>query len=265
MQFKGGKGAASSAGMDCLIDFTKQEMTLLDAAGKRYATLPAAKAGDEMAAAMPAMPDQAKAMMAAMKVHYDSKLTGQTATIQGVDAEERQMEITVEMPAMPNAPAGPMSRVVLHLWMPKAGEAIKNPAIREVAGYNLFAYATMNPAQMLGKMFQQMPGFGDVFTGMTNDMKTASAPVMLRMEMEMYMPMLAMIAKQNPQAAAMFGPGFDPEAALMTAKQELTEVSTAAVPDSVFQIPEGYKTAPASDIMKDIVAKTQSQMGVKKP
>jgi hypothetical protein len=265
MQFKGGKGLNSASGITSISDFTKQEITLLDKEGKRYATVPAAKIADEMTAAMPQLPEQAKAAMASMKSHYSSKPGTSVATIQGVEAEEKQMEITVDMPAIPNVPAGPMMRLVMHVWMPKAGEALKNAAIREIAGHNLFAYTTMNPAATMAKMFQQMPGFLDAFDGMMKDLQSAGVPVILRMQMEMYMPMIGAMMKQNPQAGAMFGAGFDPDAAFVTMSQDLAEISTAAIPDAVFQVPEGFKQVPASDILKDMVTKMQAQAAPASP
>jgi hypothetical protein len=119
MQFKGGKGLSSVMGITSIVDFTKQEITLVDKEGKRYATVPAAKIADEMTAAMPPVPEQAKAAIASMRSHYSPKPAGSVATIQGVEAEEKQMEITVDMPAMPNVPPGPMMRMVMHVWMPK--------------------------------------------------------------------------------------------------------------------------------------------------
>ena len=254
LQLKAGKGYSSFSGLTSIYDFSKNEITLIDAAGKRYATLPAADFADQMVAAMPAMPAQAKAMMASMKTHFDSKSTGKAETIQGIEGEERQMEITVDAPAMPNVPPGPMMRMVIHFWTAKPSEAMKNPAVRELVGYHLFASSTMNPIEMMGKMLQQMPGFSDAFEGMMKDFQKSGTPMVLRTQLEMYMPMIAAMMKANPQANP-FGAGFDAEAPLMTMTQELAELSTASVPDSVFQIPEGYKQAPASDILKDMMAK----------
>jgi hypothetical protein len=257
MQLKGGKGYSSAGMLTAIVDFTKQEITLIDKDGKRYATVGVNNFADQMAAAMPAMPDQAKAMMAAMKSHFTSKTTGATETISGVESEERQLEITVDMPAMPNVPEGPMMRMVMHLWTAKQSEVMKNPAIRELAGYNLYSYSVLNPIGMMEKMFQQMPGFGDAFTGLVKELKSGGTPAMTRMQMELFMPMIAAMAKQNPQAAAMFG-NFDGESPLMTMTQNLSELSSAAVPESVFQMPEGYKSVPPADIIKMMFGKAMA-------
>jgi hypothetical protein len=259
LQIKGGKGLSSAMGITAIVDFAKQEITLVDKEGKRYATVPAAKIADEMTVAMPPVPEQAKAAMASMKSHYSSKPGGGVATIQGMEAEEKQMELTTDMPARPNVPTGPMMRMVMHVWTPKP--PLKNPAIREIAGINLFTFATMNPAAMMAKIFQQMPGFGDAFEEMMKDVQSAEVPVVLRMQAEIYMPVIGAILKQNPQASAELGAGFDPDAPFGTSNLDLAEISTAATPDSVFQVPESFKQVPASDILKDMMARLAPAAG----
>ncbi len=254
LQLKGGKGFSTFNGFTSIYDFTKQEITLLDSSGKQYATLPAADFADQMMAAMPEMPAQAKTMMASMKTHFDSKMTGKTDTIRGIEGEERQMEITVDAPAMPNVPPGPMMRMVMHFWTAKQSETMRNPAVRELVGYNLFASATMNPVEMMAKMLRQMPGFSDAFEGMMKEFQKGGTPVVLRTQFEMYMPMIGAMMKANPQANP-FGAGFDADAPLMTMTQELAEVSTATVDSKVFEVPAGYKQAPPADILKEMVAK----------
>jgi len=69
--------------------------------------------------------------------------------------------------------------------------------------------------------------------------------------------MIAAMMKANPGASP-FGADFDANAPFMTMNQELAEISTASIPDSVFQIPEGYTAAPAADILKDMIARMQA-------
>jgi hypothetical protein len=164
-----------------IIDFTKQEITLLDQAGKRYATVPAEQYGDELARSMPEMPAGGKAAMAEMKGHAESKATGHMATIQGVECEEREIVMTVDLPAMPDGPAGAMMRMAMHLWTAKASEAARVPAIGELAGYDLFSIG-MDPVTSMAKTFQQVPGFGDALSALMKEVKSGGASVFLRMQ-----------------------------------------------------------------------------------
>ena len=99
--------------------------------------------------------------MAAMKFGADSKMTGRSATIQGIEADERELVITIEGPPMPNVPPGPMMRMVVQFWTAKDAETMRVPAIREVTGYNLWAYAADESAvRDWRRCFKQMPGHG---------------------------------------------------------------------------------------------------------
>jgi hypothetical protein len=256
MKFKNGRGYSSSGQFTSNCDFVKQEITILDLAGKRYATVGFDKFADEMAAAMPRMPQEVTSATAAMKTHIESKVTGQTAAIQGIEGEEHQVEMTVDAPATPNMPQGPMMRIVMHFWMAKASEAMRVPAVRELAGYNLFTVATLNPISSMRKMVQQVPGFGEGFAALMKEFQSG-AYVTLRLRMEVFMPMIGAMAKQLPAGNNPFGAGFDAEAPFLEMNQELAEISTASIPDSVFEIPQGYAPVAAADILKDMLSRIQ--------
>jgi hypothetical protein len=72
----------------------------------------------------------------------------------------------------------------------------------------------------------------------------------LRVHMDMFMPAMAAMMQRMPAA--------DPDAPFMQMNQEVVELSTTPVPDSVFQIPEGYQEAAASDLIKGLLAKSQA-------
>ena len=249
LRLKGGKGFSSSMGFNSIIDFTTREITLLDTAGKRYAKMPYDQYGEEVARAMPEMPAEARAAMPSMKTDISpARVTGRTAVIQGVEAEEREIAVSIEGPAMPNMPAGPMVKMVVQLWSAKPGEVMRVPAIRELTGYSLWSYTTMNPAAFMGKTMKQIPGFADIFEPLMKE--TMKGATVLRVHMDMFMPAMAAMMQRMPAA--------DPDAPFMQMNQEVAELSAAPVPDSVFQIPEGYQEAPASELIKGLLAKSQA-------
>jgi hypothetical protein len=256
IQLKGGKGLYTAAGFNSIVDFTTQEMTLLDATGGRYAKVTADQLGDALAGAMPKIPAEASAIMASMKTDVSpAKVTGRTAVIQGVEAEEREIVISIGGPAIPNMPAGPLVRMVMQMWTAKPGEVLRIPAIRELTGYSLWSYATMNPTAGIEGMMKLMPGLADTVTPLMKEMQKGTT--ILRTHVEMFMPMMAAMLKQMPAGANPTGGSLDPDAPLMQMNTEAVELSSATVPDSVFQIPEGYREAPASDVVKTMFAKFQ--------
>jgi hypothetical protein len=68
--------------------------------------------------------------------------------------------------------------------------------------------------------------------------------------------------KQHSESMPM-GAGFDPDSPLMQVNKELVEISTAAIPDSVFQVPEGFQSAPVADIIKDQIAAMQGTVSLR--
>jgi hypothetical protein len=79
-----------------IADFNNQEIVLLDTGGQRYATLPLKQLADELGKGMAAMPPEARAAMASIKIAVEAKGTGRTTEIQGVVAEEKEVVITME-------------------------------------------------------------------------------------------------------------------------------------------------------------------------
>ncbi|HTX36214.1 MAG TPA: hypothetical protein VME43_14390 [Bryobacteraceae bacterium] len=252
VQLKNGRMFYSSGNLVSIADFTKHEITLLDPAGKRYATIPADRYADEMARAMPPMNAQSKAAMASMKGHSESRATGRTDTIQGVEGEEHEVTISVDSAGMPNVPAGPMMRMVMHLWTAKAGEAARVPAIGELTRYDLLSFGGADPVSTMSKAFEQIPGFADTFSAFLKGLRSGGSPVILRVQMEMFLPMLTALMQQMPAGSTPAG-GFDAAGALAHITHEVSSISTDPIADSVYQIPEGYQAVPAADILKDIM------------
>ena len=256
VRMKGSKAYTTAGNWIQIFDFVKEEVTLIDPAHRTFATLPVSQLSDRMAGAMPQMtteqtPDVQQAM-ASIKSKVDSKMTGKTAEIQGVQAEEREVTVTLDLP-MPAATTqtGPSVRLAMHIWTAKKEEALRVPAIRELTGYQVWQRYVMNPAGMLAKMFGKMPGMSNTIGPMFDELYK-NPSVILRMHMEMYMPLLAALAKQKAgqgQAA----PAIDPDAPLMEMNQEVVELSSAPVDASLFEIPKDYAAVPADDMIREMV------------
>ena len=232
-----------------LFDFVKKEVTLVDPETKTFATFPIEQLSDKLAGALPQpkstqSPDVQQAL-ASIKSQVDSKATGKTAEIMGVQAEEREITITMDLPLMA-AQAGPGLKLVMHIWNARKEEALRVPAIRELTGYQAWQRYVMNPTGMLDKMFAKLPGMSNTFTPMFEEM-CKNPSVILRMRMEMYVPFLAAFAKRSAgqgQASAA-----DPDAPAMSVTQEVAELSSAPVDASLFEVPKDYTVVSADEII----------------
>ena len=142
-QWKDGKGISAIGKVKTIVDVAKGQLTLIDPENKRITTATPAEFMEQMTKGIGELPEQARAALAAMKVTTESKATGRTETIRGVQSEEQEVTMSMEGPPMPNAPPGPMMKMSLQLWTAKAAEVLRIPALRELTGYNIWSFATM--------------------------------------------------------------------------------------------------------------------------
>lgn len=262
-RLKNGKGVSSANGFTTTVDYSTKEVTIMDAATMRYAKMAYQQFVDETFKAIPETPANAKGALASLKTSVsDARLTGRSAVIQGVEAEEREMVVSIEAPAIPNmpAPAGPqpaspMMRMVVQFWTSKPAAALSNPAIHELAGYAAYQDATMNPLGAIDRLTKVMPGFADALQPMLTQIRAGGT--LLRMHMDFFMPAMAPILQQMAAGRDPGAPALDPEAPLIQMNQDLVELSTDPVPDSAFQVPEGYQEVPPSEMIQASLAKAK--------
>ncbi len=215
LRLKNGKGFSSTSGFSSIIDFPTKELTVLDPATMRYAKMTSEQFLDEAAKAIPEIPAAARDAMASMKTSVlATRLTGRTAMIQGVEAEEREIVISVEGPG---APAAVSMRMVMQLWTAKASEVLRVPAIRELTGYSLYTFATTNPIASIEKMMKQLPGFGSAFEPIMKETQTGTP--LLRMHVDIFMPGMAAMLKNMTAAGNGAAAGLDETAPLFQLNQ----------------------------------------------
>lgn len=244
IRMKATKAYSDGGGFQCIVDFAKGELTLLDPAHKRFTTLPAGQFTDKLNAAMPQLPEEARKAMEAVKLTFDSRETGRTDTIHGIQAVEREAVLAMEM--TPPGKDQPLSimKMVIRIWTAKPEEALRVPAIRELTAYNLWTGYLINPTGQAGKFLAAIPGAGDGLGRLAAQVSENKA-VMLRMYTEVYTPVVGQMQGEEL-------PGFDPNTPMVRITQEVSELSTASVEDAAFQVPEGFQAIPVDEIMKGI-------------
>ena len=124
IQMKGNKAYTTSGNWIQIFDFVKQEVTLVDPARKTFATFPVSELADRMAGVMPEATSKemqaAQQAMASIKTDVSSKMTGKQAQIQGVQCEERELTLTMDVPLPTTVnQTGPTMKMVMHIWTPK--------------------------------------------------------------------------------------------------------------------------------------------------
>ena len=236
-----------------IIDSSKNQVILIDTDGKRYA---AASMADYLAqiarstAGAPQMPDAARQILQNMQFKFESHDTGRSEKIQGIDADEKELLFTMTIPIP--APGGNGNGIDItgkfSMWKPKPGEIERVPALREMSSYYEQSRKTGNDAaSLMTKMFTAFPGMSDKMSGLVGELQQGGS-VMLRLHGEFAMPgMAAMLAQAKAKGAQV--PSI-PDGPLFEFSSSVKELNTDPVPDSVFQVPEGYQQAPLADVIK---------------
>jgi hypothetical protein len=271
LRMKNGKAWSHANGMTSITDLKTQQMTLIDSENQTISTLGAGELADKLGALVAAQQEQMKGklpeearkhmdeMLSSMKITTDSKKTGRTETIQGVQADERQITITIEIPPPPGVSQTlPSQKIVMALWTAKPEEIVRNQAIRELAGYTQWTNIFMNPAGMIGKITGAIGAAGKGIESITKEL---SGGVLLRMQMSMYMTASPEVMQAIAKAKGSGAP-VDPNAPIMEMTTEVSQLSTAPVDDAVLQVPADYKTIDASDFLKNML---QRQMAAYAP
>ena len=249
VRIKGNKAYSTQGNMTSIMDLTTQDMTLIDTVHKRFAKVSASQYAEQVKAAIPAMPTEARTALASMKTSVDTRSTGRTATIQGIQSEEHEFVLTMDLPPGGPPQAGPLMKMLMQIWTAKREEAQRVPALQEFQNYTASATSTMNPMEMVKQVFSALPGLGDSFGSMIAEMSKSDS-MSMRMHTEVTMPFLAAMAQQGVPLP----PGFDPSAPVIQMNQELVELSTDPVDGALFEIPQDYQPAALEEILKGAVA-----------
>jgi hypothetical protein len=251
IRIKGNKAYSSQGNLTSILDLMTQNLVLMDAANKRFAAVPAGQYTEQLKSAVAVVPEQARSVLATMKSNLESRSTGRTTAIQGIQAEEREFVLTVDMP-LPGGPTAPtpFMKMVMQIWTAKPEETQRVPALQELRNYTASASSALNPADMIKQLLSVMPGMGDSLGAMIE--MTKNGGMMLRTHTELSAPILAMIAQQAPGRGLPVG--LDPNAPLMQMNQEVVEITAGVLEDALFQVPADYQPASLDEILKGAIS-----------
>jgi TonB family protein len=240
---KGKKTYTALGRMVLIVDHDRGVITLMDQKERRFGTAPIAAYGDKIAEAqkqrMPVLPAQAQQMFDNMKFDAKTERTGQTAKIQGINAEETLLTVTMEIPN-PSGMSMQM-RMEMRQWTASAEEVDRNPALKELEIYGELQKAGADPMAMMTKSLATIPGMADKLRDAVREMTKNSGKAMLRVQTAVYMPQMALIAG---------GAGDQP---FTEYNMELAALSNAPLADSRFEVPADYQSAPVEDLIGQLL------------
>ena len=264
IQIKGDKGYSNAGLAASLMDFTKQQITVLDPTHKVFATVYIKDFPGEIGAAMPTMPaipPAAQKILESIKSSFSVRKTGRTDTILGVQVEESELTLTIQLPVPADLPLPPgmfqpgeivtIMKMVMQIWSATPSEVQRVPALNEL-GSHMSATRLMNPAGWMQQVLGRLPGFGEGAAPMLDYFSKSTTP-MLKSHTEIYMPVMAKVS-QLLQAQGQKPPiAFDANAPLAETNTEVVEISDAALDDSIFVVPADYQATTLTDLFKTLM------------
>ena len=260
MRIKGDRAYCETGTMSSITDASTGQVTMLDPKTSRYATATMAEyiAALQQSFSSNAMPEQAKALLSQIKVDVDSHDTGRTERIQGVDAAEREIVMTLRIPVpIPGQENGLRILVKMQVWKPAPEAAARVAWLREMSSFYNRTMDVNNPFTMLRQMFSAI-GLGDSMDKMVREMANGGA-VTLRMHMAVLVPDLANLMAQARAKGAAVPDMPAADAPLMEMNTEVKEVSTDPVPDASVHIPASYRKVPMEDLIKNLMPAVPKQ------
>ncbi|HKE21777.1 MAG TPA: hypothetical protein VKB88_05260 [Bryobacteraceae bacterium] len=253
---KGQRSYANLGKVATIMDSGTNQVIVMDTEGKRYAVTSMADYVNQISqmTKLPTdqMPEAARQMLQNIQFKADSRETGRSEKIQGIDTTETELSFSITIPLPVPMPGGNGNGLEFAgkflISKPKPGEMERVPALRELSSYYDQSRKLGNDVvSMMARMFGAVPGLGDKVSTLVDEFRKGGNLTM-RMHGEFSVPgMAAMMAQAKANGATV--PSI-PDGPLAVVDTHLKEINTDAVPDSAFQIPEGYQKGDLADIMK---------------
>ncbi len=244
---RGGKTRMKFGQLTMIADTPNGRVILLDTATSHFANIAVSQFLDETTRILTQAPAAASAVLASMKVDSSARLTGRTEQIHGIQAEEHEITMSLSAALGPTTPVTTFMKMITQIWMATPEETARNPAIREFIDANAQTLPGMDSGDAILKAFSQLPSLGESLSSMTKEMNNRRS-VRLRSNVQIFVPILATLAAQMP-APGGTPVNFDANSPVAEMTDELVEISSAAIADSMFQVPSGYTAAPVEDLM----------------
>jgi hypothetical protein len=179
-------------------------------------------------------------LIRSMKADVQTTKTGEMSTIQGIQAEETVITLSLSVPV--GATMVPGVRMEMHCWVAQPEEIARVRGLDELVAYKIRQKGAADPTQALQKIFAQIPGFGEQLREPLSNLESANGSMLLKVRTAIYVPGLSQTV---PQA--------DPKAPMEEVQNDLVELSTAPIEDAVFSVPADFTRATMEDLIKILI------------
>jgi len=242
-RFHGDMARSEANGRVTLIDYGRQQVTLLDSKGQRFATAPFDEYLATLRHAAKPMPAQLAAALRKAQPHAVSRDNFVLASIDGIRAEQTAVKIDYSLPAALGMGDIVAMRIETRFWRPLEEEMTRLPLLKEWAGWLARGNGLAQPASTLDNVFAA--GAGEEMRGAIEALeKNADRPA-LKVQVAYSMPGLAALARKRGVDAPA---GADPTGTILEISLELVDLSPALLADDMFTVPAGFRSVSMKDI-----------------
>ena len=186
IRFKGDKTYSNTGKMILVSESRRQEVTAMDPADKLFATVYAKDFPGEIFATIPTMPlmlPNVQKILESIKPNVSVRKTGRTDHISGIEAEETELTISMEMPVPAGVPAGmfqsgetiTIMKMVMQIWNATPAEVLRVQVLSEMASHTS-KMLMPNASDGMRQLFASFPGFGDTFAAMMDQLSQSRTP-----------------------------------------------------------------------------------------
>jgi len=241
---RGPRCATSFGPLNSILDATAGEITLLSPATMQFATVPVAGYTERVLGQQSIPPEVRQAIQTlfqSLSIDAQSDKPGGTAVISGIRTEDNRTTISLGIPNPAGGPAITI-RAEIHRWMPADAELSRVPQLKDMSGCMTAMGSPGDPSAAFQQLLGPLSGGSEKLGSALKELSASNGVPALKTSLDVFLtalPGLPAASSAEPTLAMDFN---------------LAEFSTDPLPDSVFQIPEGYKSAPLEDLTKGFAA-----------
>lgn len=237
-RMKGDKVSMLVDGSLGIIDYGKNTITLIDSANRQYITAPLAGFTALAVKEQTQQVEAAKVPGDGMTSSASIRKTGERLVVRDIQTEETLLSMNVDAPNSPNFPGG--LKLEMRFWLAAASEVQRIPALRELSAFSTRTKGPANALELVEQLLAPFPGVGVTLRAPMKKILESSGPP-LQTQIRFYSPMLKQLTDLVLLTGQKLPPGADPSGPLGEITVTLTGISNESIPDSVFEIPDGYK------------------------
>ncbi|HUP03071.1 MAG TPA: energy transducer TonB [Bryobacteraceae bacterium] len=230
-----------------LFDYARRQISVLDPAERRFATEPMDDYLSSLSGAAAALSGPAASALRDAKISVENHATGQTATVFGIPASERLFSMNISVP-MPQQSQPIEMHLEMRLWQPAAEEIARRPELAEYAAWIARARGTMDPVDMMTRLFSSIPGFADQMRGAIDPLSKLNDQLTLKAVMAVSLPGIDKMLDQLRQQGRDLPAGLALTGNLIEGTWELTELSAAPLAEDLFTVPADFRSVSMKEI-----------------